>query len=189
MLYAALVAALFAALFDRPGSDDYAGWVPTLAVLALPAAFVVAHDRDRLGWAGAAALGVPASLCLGCITFAMLWPVLQIYPYSDELVLLGMLVLGPLAVILMAFVLVRRLVDLPARTGTRRVVAVVAASGALVLLAASPGWWGFWTLPEHRMTGSVLLFLLGALPLGWSLAPSLALLVTADSPRQPPSVS
>lgn len=189
-VYIAAVAGLFAALFDRPGSDDYAGWAPAIAALALPACGVVAFARGRLGWLAAAALGVPASLCLGGVTMLMLWPVMQIYPYSDELVLLTLLILGPVAVTTMAIVIVRRLHDLKIRVGARRIVTVVATSGAVALLATSPGWWGFWTLDDGLgQNSAVLLFLLGALPLGWTLGPALALLATRDTAEhgaQPP---
>lgn len=181
-LYTALVAGLFLALFDRPGSDDYAGWVPTLAALGLPACLVIALARDRLGWLTAAALGVPAALCLGGVTLLMVWPVLQIYrPTDDMTTLLALLILGPCAVTTMAFVIIRRLHGLPVRTGARRIVVVVAASGALALAASAVGWWGFWTLDGFALDAGALFFLFGALPLGWTLAPAVTLLATANT--------
>jgi len=190
-LYTAFVAGLFLALFDRPGSDDYAGWAPTIAGLSLPACLVIALARDRLGWLAAVALGFPAALCLGCVTMLMVWPVLQIYrPTDDMMTLLALLLLGPCAVTIISFVIIRRLHGLPVRVGARRIVVVVAASGALALVAASPGWWGLWALDGHDLDAAILFLLFGALPLGWTLGPALTLLATnTDPPAVQPTFS
>lgn len=190
-LYTVIVAGLFAFFFDRPGSDDYAGWAPTIAALALPACLVIARARDRLGWLAAIALGFPAALCLGGVTMLMVWPVLQLYrPTDDMTTLLALLLLGPCAVTTMAFVIIRRLHGLPVRTGARRIVTVVAASGALALLAASPGWWGLWALDGLDLDAAILFFLFGALPLGWTLGPALTLLATnTDQASVQPTIS
>lgn len=191
VVYVAVVAGLFLELFDRPGSDDYAGWSPAIAALALPACLVVAFARGRIGWRSALALGVPAAMCLGGVTLLMLWPVVQVYPLHDFTVLLALLVLGPVAMAIMAVVICLRLLGLPVRTGARRIVAVVAASGALALVASSAAWWGFWTLDSYEQGAAVLFFLFGALPLGWTLGPTLALVATAgaEEPGVQPSVS
>lgn len=176
--YTAFTLGLFAALFDRRGSDDYAGWVPTVAALSLPACFVVAFARDRLRWPAALALGLPAAMSLGGVTLLMLWPVTRIYPQGDFTILLVLMLLGPVAVAVMAFIICRRLHGLPVRAGARRITTIVAASGALVLVVSSYYWWGFWTRDGGDLDAQVVFFLLGALPLGWSLGPALTLLVT-----------
>lgn len=179
--YLAAVAGLFALLWHFDASDDYAGWAPTIAALALPACAVIVRGGPRLGWPAAAAIGVPAGMCLGGVTLLMLAPALNIYPQSSLTLLLGLLALGPLAVAIMATVFVRRLHGLPVRAGARRVVAVVAASGAVAVLVTVGGWWGFWRADAGLDQAlAVLLFLLGALPLGWSLGPALALLATRE---------
>jgi hypothetical protein len=185
VLYLSFVAALFVALFERAGSDDYAGWAPTLAALGLPACLVVALRRGRLGVLGALSLGIPAALCLACVTLLMLWPFLQVFRHSEELGLLSLLAFGPGAALVMSVIICRRLVDLPVRTGARRIVTIVAASGAFALAAGSFGWWGFWQLDNLRLAYPVFIFLLGALPLGWSLAPALTLLATRHDPASP----
>jgi hypothetical protein len=181
VFYLAAVAGLFALLWRFDGSDDYAGWAPTIAALTLPACVVIARGGPRLGWAAAAAIGVPAGMCLGGVTLLMLVPVLQIYPRGDLTAVLGMLVFGPVAMAILAAVLVRRLHDLPVRVGARRVVAVAAVSGAVALLASSRGWWGVWSAaPGFDSMFAALFLLLGAAPLGWSLGPALALLATRE---------
>jgi len=181
-LYTAIVAGLFVALFDRPGSDDYAGWAPTIAALGVPACLVIAFAQGRLGWLAALSLGVPAALSLGGVTMLMAWPVLTLYrPTNDMAALLLLLLLGPCAVTTMAFLICRRLHGLPVRTGARRIVVVVAASGALALVASAAAWWGFWNLDDgSAQSAAVLFFLFGALPLGWTLGPTLTLLATAN---------
>lgn len=180
VVYAMIVGLVFAALWARDGSDDYAGWSPTMAGLALPAWLVIAIGKDRLGPGGALALGLPAGLCLGGVTMLLFLPVYKFYSYDDLTALIAMTILGPVAALVMATILCRRLIGQPIRVGARRVVTIVAASGAAALLAGSVVWWGFWDMEAFPATFPVLCFLLGALPLGWSLGPALALLATRE---------
>lgn len=181
LAYAALAGGLFLALFARPGSDDYAGWSLVVAALGLPPFLVVALARDRLGRGSAAALGLPASLSLVCVTLLMLVPI-SMLTRSDLVAVAGVFVLAPGSLLVTSVVLVRRLVGMPVRVAARRVLAVVGLAGAAASLAGVPLWWGFWDVRPAALGLDVAAFLLGVLPLGWALGPALALLATRDDP-------
>lgn len=182
LAYLGLVVGLFFYLFALPGSDDYAGWSLAVGALALPACLVVALDRERLGWIATTALAVPASLCLAGVALLMVVP--MTWMSQNSLVMLGgILIVGPAAAIVISTIFIRRLVGMSVRVAARRIVAIVALSGAVATLAGAPLWWGFWDPEPFDLGLSVAPFLLGAIPLGWSLGPALLLLATRGDPE------
>ncbi len=172
-LYGFAVVIAFALLWADDATDDYAGWAPATAVLALPAVLALLADPPRAGHRHVWTVAIPAGLALGSITIDVALRFIRLVhgkPAAFEL--LGFAIFGGLAVALgFAIVVWRYLMGRPLREGATKVLLLVALVGVGALLVA-PLWGELW--------------LLGGLALAWTLAPAIALTATPGATQTPP---
>lgn len=159
----------FALLWAYEATDDYAGWVPVLVVVALPAVLAILSAPLRPRHWHAAAIALPAGCFAGgaVVSAAALGGKLVGLSPRVGWDLLAIVVLGgPVLSLGAAIGLWRHLRGRPLRTGAAGVVKLVASlgAGALVLM---PLW------PELGIGG--------ALALAWALALALALLAKPNA--------
>lgn len=169
-------AAVFAWMWAHESTDDYAGWSPVIAALALPTALAIAADPARTLHRHAAAVAIPAGLAIGCAAVGVVLRVCTWLMPGDFVVLLVMMVAGPVFASVFAAVVWRYLLRWPLRVGAAHVLRLVAVAGVVSLVVLAPLWWGVWRAAaglDQALSVATLLF--GALPLAWAIGPALAL--------------
>lgn len=174
-------AAAFVALFRMDATDDYAGWVPVIVVVQVPAFLALRPPWPEGTPSGARrwGLALPAALVTGMAVFWTMVPIGYVIWKPEWLefrpLLLGLGV-GLVAMIVAGVGFGRRLRAVPHPRSTRLVLIVVTALGAIGLGAMA-----------LRLGGSMkdpALWLVVGVPVLW--AAPLWLLLALEPPREPP---
>ncbi|HSK04449.1 MAG TPA: hypothetical protein VK932_24510 [Kofleriaceae bacterium] len=165
--------AAFLALFDLAATDDYAGWVPAIVALQVPAIVALwPVRREKLPAGLRLALALPAALVAGFAVFLLTMPLLM--TRLPDLLAFLPLGFGLAAVVVAAVTFGRILEREPHPRGARRVLVVVAVLGA-----AGAGMTTLWLGPVPEPEWLVV-----AVPVAWALP--LYLLATLQPRPEPP---
>lgn len=180
-MYLLAIAGAFVWLWSAPETDDYAGWLPTTALLSIPAVLAILADRARPGHLHASTVAIPAGLAFCCAGLCLMLLVASLIAQKYAMGLMFATLGGPVSGVVFTVVAWRYLLRQPLRLGAVRVLAVVAAANVVSLLTFAPAWWASPTERDALERSIDMTFmLLGVLPLVWALP---LMIAVAAGPR------